>query len=41
MDVYDVIGEYDKYFEGYSIKRKNFFVRKKWFKGVMNGENTI
>lgn len=41
MDVFDVIGEKDKYFEKYSISRKNFYIRKRWFIGVKNGDNSI
>ena len=34
LDIYDKIGDNDKYFERFSIMRKNFFTRKKWLKEI-------
>lgn len=41
MDCYDILGEDDKFFEKYSIKRMKFYERKKWFKGVTEGKYSI
>lgn len=41
MDIFDVIGEHDKFFEKYSISRKNFYIRKRWFIGAKDGDNSL
>lgn len=37
MDTFDILGEEDKFFEKYSINRRNFYIRKKWFGGIEDG----
>lgn len=38
IDIFDTLGENDKYFKKHSTARKNFYIRKKWFSGVKNGK---